>query len=302
MNPGLARLVDALEPGATPVSLRRLKGGLGARMHVLRYEALSGERRNVVLRRSKAESRNSSAERVRRLFANLEFVQQAGIPAPQPLLLDAEGGYVGGPAIVMSYIPGRPMWTHPQPDVWAADLANAAASIHSMTPHALRNLPSVSEQLNEYADRARNGEPLARQALHVLEVSGPRIAATTPCLVHNDFWPGNTIWRRGRLVAVIDWADAGLGDRREDVAQCRADMTVSHGIDAADEFLRCYRVQSLMQLDDMWFYDLHRGLLALLFYESWLRGYHDGGVHGLTVEAAGKRIRQFVERALAEAP
>jgi aminoglycoside phosphotransferase (APT) family kinase protein len=31
-------------------------------------------------------------------------------------------------------------------------------------------------------------------------------------LLHGDYWPDNTLWRDGRLVCVIDWEDAALGD------------------------------------------------------------------------------------------
>jgi aminoglycoside phosphotransferase (APT) family kinase protein len=300
----LERLTDALSPGATPVSLRRLKGGLGARMHVLRYQTLEGERHTVVLRRSIPGGRKSGPDHTRYLFEVLRVLAGAGIPAPRPLLLDADGDYFGSPAIVLSYIPGKALLAHPAPHIWSEDLARAASSIHSVTQAqavGLRQLPTVLEQVAEYADRARSGEPLARKALSVIEANAARIPASEACLVHNDYWPGNTVWRQGRLVAIIDWAEAGIGDRREDLAQCRCDLMFSQSLEVADDFLRCYQAIACAPVEDMWLYDLHRGLLTLLFYERWLDGYHDAGMHHLTSEDVGKRVRAFVQRALDEA-
>src|SRR4051812_12210638 len=100
MPDGLARLVDALSPGARPLSLRRLKGGLGARMHVLRYETASGERRNVVLRRAIPGWDEGTPERAREAFGILNVLATAGIAAPRPVLLDAEGDFLGVSAMV----------------------------------------------------------------------------------------------------------------------------------------------------------------------------------------------------------
>ena len=33
----------------------------------------------------------------------------------------------------------------------------------------------------------------------------PPVQVNRPVLLHGDFWPGNILWRDGRLVAVIDW-------------------------------------------------------------------------------------------------
>ena len=59
-------------------------------------------------------------------------------------------------------------------------------------------------------------------------------------LLHGDYWPGNVIWQDGRLVAVIDWEDAGLGDPLADLATARAELLCHHGDDAMDQFTDRY--------------------------------------------------------------
>jgi aminoglycoside phosphotransferase (APT) family kinase protein len=59
-------------------------------------------------------------------------------------------------------------------------------------------------------------------------------------VLHGDFWPGNTLWRGGELVAVLDWEDAGTGDPLADVGNARLELLWSHGADAMEAFTRRY--------------------------------------------------------------
>jgi aminoglycoside phosphotransferase (APT) family kinase protein len=301
----LARLVDALSPGATPVSLRRLKGGLGAIMHVLRYETPSRERRTVVLRRYRTEWSDSTPEYARYEFGVLKLLADAGIPASKPLLLDAEGTYLGVPTMVLSYIPGRSFFYHPDEASWTAGLAAALADVHRVTPEridlsGLRPFRPYPERLN--LERLEPAGPLAVEAYEVLMAHRQAAAAATSCLVHVDYWPGNTIWFRGRLAAIIDWGSACLGDPRADVSQCRADLVVSHGLETADSFLRSYETGATHPIRDIWYVDAFMGLRALLYYEKWLEGYHDAGLRHLEPASVRARIEAFVRRALDQAP
>jgi aminoglycoside phosphotransferase (APT) family kinase protein len=46
----------------------------------------------------------------------------------------------------------------------------------------------------------------------VLEKAWPFPQRNASVLLHGDFWPGNTLWKDGQLVAIIDWEDAASGD------------------------------------------------------------------------------------------
>ena len=123
-----------------------------------------------------------------------------------------------------------------------------------------------------------------------------------PTLVHDDFWPGNTVWRRNRLNAVIDWSEAEVGDPRADVSQCRIDLTAMHSEEYAEAFLEAYqRSRPGGPLPDIWFFDLFRGLRALGSLERWLAGYHDIGLSHLTLEPMIARLEQFLRHALERA-
>ena len=127
-----------------------------------------------------------------------------------------------------------------------------------------------------------------------------RIDFSHPTLVHDDFWSGNTVAYRGRIIGIIDWTSAEVGDPRTDVSECRIDMVLSHGIEVADCFRDDYERLSGARLADLWYFDLFRGFHALLEYEHWLEGYHDMGLVHLKPAEVGARLRAFLRRALDE--
>jgi aminoglycoside phosphotransferase (APT) family kinase protein len=60
-------------------------------------------------------------------------------------------------------------------------------------------------------------------------------------LLHGDYWPGNVLWHDGKIVAVIDWEDARLGDPLIDLAMSRLDLVWICGIYAMHMFTEQYQ-------------------------------------------------------------
>lgn len=308
-KPGsLARLVEELAPGGRLVRMRRLRGGLGSRTHLLNIKGAAGDRCQAVLRRYLPSAHQKlTPERATREFEILRIIEAAGIPAPRPVLLDADGRHFGVPAMVLSYLPGRPLFASRDVQAWIDGLARALQAVHAVTPERfdLSDLQvylrdGMRQEIEHQRERAAAGEPLAQEVHAVLDAELDRIDWPAPSLVHDDYWPGNTVWYRGQLVGIIDWTQAELGDPRADVAQCRVDLVLSHGMDVADAFLGSYQAAAPQPLPDIWFFDLFRGLRALFSYERWLIGYHDLGLTHLSAAATGARLRAFLQRALNE--
>ena len=286
---------------------RRLAGGLGCRMDVLDIERAGGRREKVTLRRFvRRDHAFSTPEHVTREFEILRLVESAGIPAPRPILLDAKGEYFGAPAIVMSHLPGRPLFPTTNIPRWTEGLARVLLTVHAVTPDRFDLswlnvclLEGMRERINEWRDEAQ-GDPLAREMLGALDSELDRIDFSAPTLVHDDFWSGNTVAYRGRIVGIIDWTSAEVGDPRTDVSECRIDMVLSHGIEVADAFREDYERLAGRPLKDSWYFDLYRGLHALLEYEHWLEGYHDMGLVHLKPAEVGARLREFLRRGVQE--
>jgi aminoglycoside phosphotransferase (APT) family kinase protein len=204
---GLASLVECLTPGGRLVRTRRLAGGLGCRSDVLEIERADGSRWKVTLRRFvRAEHRFSTPEHVIHEFDILRLVEAAGIPAPRPVLLDATGEYFGVPAIVISYLPGRPAFPTTNVARWTEGLARALLRVHAVTPDRfdlsglnVQLLDGMRKSIDEWRDEAQI-EPLAAEVHAVLDTEQDRIDFSKPTLVHDDYWSGNTVAYRGRII------------------------------------------------------------------------------------------------------
>jgi aminoglycoside phosphotransferase (APT) family kinase protein len=301
---GLQRLVQTLAPGGRLVRMRRLRGGLSSRMHVLTIEDAEQRRFQVVLRRIGSERQDATYE-----FEVLKLLDRLGIAGARPLLLDAEGAYFGSPALVVSYIAAKPVFSAPDMEAWSDEVARALLEVHTVTPARFdlsllhfRGLDDLAPEIEERRAEVGEAAPVAREVLAVMEAELSAIKPEAPCLIHNDFWPSNVLWRKGRVVAVVDWDDAAIGDPRSDVAQMRIDLVISLGLEAADRFLASYQKRAPQSLKDVWYFDLLRGLRALLFFEEWrwLEGYHDAGLTHLTAPECRQRIQAFLERTLRE--
>lgn len=296
-------LVQALVPGGRLVWMERLRGGIGARMHSLTIEAPGGGRQRFVLRRTIRPTGVHSD--VEKLFRNLTLLDAAGIPTAKPVLLDAAGAYFGKPAVVMTRLPGKVLVRPKDEPGWIRQLADALAAVHRVTPDT-HDLSHLSVNLKDgMREKVELPSQLKRSAL------GKEIYATLvgrlddvedlpPVLVHDDYWPGNTVWYRGKLSGIVDWSTMEVGDRRADVAQCRIDLLFIRDAAAADAFRDAYEASTGEALPDLWYWDLYRGIRALAWYDRWLVGYLDLGLSELTPAKMRRLIGQFLEQALEE--
>jgi aminoglycoside phosphotransferase (APT) family kinase protein len=298
------QVLQMLYPGSKLGRVSRLRGGLSNRMFSVEYRTSDRAIGRFVLRLT-ADWRRSPGENARREFTTLQRLVKAGVPAPRPLLLDVEGTALGHPGLVISY-EGRPIVNPARHGPWLRGLAQALATLHQVKPRRV-DLTHLSGYMGRgMAHSVELGLPeglsndaLAREMQTVLEESAERILASDRCLVHDDFWPGNVVWRSGRVGAIVDWTSAKLGDGREDVAQCRLDLAVTHGMEDAEAFTRSYEAASGQGVRDVWFFDLLRGVSALDSFRRWVPGYVDSGLTYMTEALMETRLRAFLQAALA---
>jgi aminoglycoside phosphotransferase (APT) family kinase protein len=122
------------------------------------------------------------------------------------------------PYCIYDWVEGAPLWESPDPRLYASAGA-ALAQIHQVRFSAFyADFLSVGVTPVSWAERFRAAlakelsaalprlpQPVA-VALKAIEI--PPTVSCTPCLVHNDFAPGNILVRNGQVVAVIDWDNA----------------------------------------------------------------------------------------------
>jgi aminoglycoside phosphotransferase (APT) family kinase protein len=129
----------------------------------------------------------------------------------------------------------------------------------------------------------------------------PRLRRMTPVLRQDDYWAGNTLWLRNRLVAVVDWDDGALGYAGADVGYCRMDLAMMAGPEAAGPFLHAYEKAAGWRVPQLFFWDLLGAARALPDPVKWLPGYHDLGRTDITPELMRARLRTFASDALVRA-
>jgi aminoglycoside phosphotransferase (APT) family kinase protein len=131
-RPALVGLLNKLAPGSKLLGISRLKGGLEAGMFSVLYLHAFGSQERLVVRQTSGRD-EGAADRAKREFATMSLLRDAGVPVPDPMLLDAEGNLLGTPSIVMAHAGEVVM----QPDdraEWLQGLADAMLKLHAVTP------------------------------------------------------------------------------------------------------------------------------------------------------------------------
>jgi hypothetical protein len=122
------------------------------------------------------------------------------------------------PYCIYEWVEGEPLWDRPDSGLYAAAGA-ALAGIHRVRFSAFyADFLSVGIAPVSWAERFCGALAKERTAalprlprristaLAKLEI--PATAPCSPCLVHNDFAPGNILVKDGQITAVIDWDNA----------------------------------------------------------------------------------------------
>ncbi|MGH3289205.1 MAG: phosphotransferase family protein [Streptosporangiaceae bacterium] len=176
----------------------------------------------LVARISGQPERFPLLERESRLQA---WVAAHGYPAPPVLDLVPPEELLGFPVQVMERVPGTMM---ARATAAAPRRMLRLASQLGVWHAALHRLPvrewagewsMVDNRLRLPRRLAANGSvPGLAEALERTEPILPRLDDGALAMCHGDFQPANVLVDGGKL-AVIDWTDAGIGDRHGDVAR-----------------------------------------------------------------------------------
>jgi len=277
-------------------------------MHAVDLFGANGERRSVVVRRYGAESARADPLVAVREWSALGALARVGAPTPRPLWRDVEGAVFGCPTIVTSLLPGRGLLAPRDPAGWVRQLAEALDDIHR-APSSESEFTMLLDQRSTLArllDRNAPPPELANQpgGTEVWSAMGrwwPNTDVAPSSLLHGDYWPGNTLWRYGRLTGVVDWEQAGRGDPCQDVACCRLDLAFLAGPEAAESFLLAYQATTGRVVSNLFFWDLYMVTRAMGQLEYWVAGYHDLGRTDITVSDARNRLARFTADAMSRA-
>jgi aminoglycoside phosphotransferase (APT) family kinase protein len=228
------------EPGLRVTSVRMAGQGLSDDTLVVTVQSpAQAATRRLVVRRYRPEGVLREETDPERHFRVLRSVQATGVPVPRVLWYEPDPAPLGGPAFVMEHVDGTvPVpWT-PQGRSFLADagrgpigeqFTDILAAIHAIdwreagldflgvpgpgTAFAARRVDDMERLLERHADEP---EPVLEDAIGWMRAHLPESPHTV--LVHGDYRTGNLIYRDDRIVAVLDWEFATLGDPACDLA------------------------------------------------------------------------------------
>ncbi|GAA5511998.1 hypothetical protein Dcar01_00712 [Deinococcus carri] len=286
-------LVRQVAPHGELLRAWPLSGGVSAQVTALEVRGEGGQVETWVVRHyGEADFRHNPAV-AETEFRLLQTLHAAGLPVPAPRWVVPPGELFPRSALVTAYAAGQTDFAPADRAGYAVQLADFLARLHAVRREGtdlsflppLRGLGERPAVPDESLD-----ETLIRD---VLEPLWPPAPVNPPAVLHGDFWPGNVLWREGRLAAVLDWEDAALGNPLADVGNARLELLFFLGPEAMEAFTRRYRELAALDFAALPLWDLCAALRPAGRLAGW----------GLDADAEqGLRARHhgFVRQALRE--
>jgi aminoglycoside phosphotransferase (APT) family kinase protein len=285
---GLSRLGRHLGVAA-PHVVGRLRGGAACDVFRLELDR-GGMTESVVLKTFPAHMAVSAAWE----WAALTTAVLAPIPTPEPVAFDQSGAWFGTPSIVMSRLPGSPVWEPADVAEWTRQLAATLAGVHTAaTPRVPESMsrPAIWDRWTPTELPVAVGEGV-RSALARLAGSGWERG-----LCHGDFHPGNVLFGQFGITGVVDWVSARWGPVLSDLARCRCALAIWPGGDAPGRLLEHYAAATNRPLAGLDYWDVLSGALTVERGGGWVAGYRDLGV-AVDETAIRNRSNAFMHEAL----
>lgn len=164
-------------------------------------------------------------------FALLQLLEKHGVPVPHAYAIDRSGGYFGAPFMVLDIVNGKtvgdPFTAPPSNDDLVRSTASAMAFYHAIPLDALETAgiqhdpakPHIDAEFAQYLETWKS----VRQYCPTLDVAFEWIADNMAAaygrntLVHNDFNYNNMLVDQNRVMSVLDWEFAHVGNPAADL-------------------------------------------------------------------------------------
>ena len=323
----LAGYVSEAAPGLleAPLSAEVIAGGKSN----LTYLVRGG--RAAVLRRPPLGHVLPTAHDMAREYRVIAALYPTGFPVPEPLHLCQDTDVIGVPFYLMSFVDGIVLRDKADIDGLAPDaarragelLADTLAALHAKDPAAVglgdfgRPVGYLERQVRRWHEQWRRSQT---RELPALEDVAARLAAGVPAdgratIVHGDFRLDNVMVDGDvrRILAVLDWEMATLGDPLADVGllvvytQLAADGLApttprfgpAQGFLSASELVDRYAAATGASVSNIgWYVALGYYKLAIISEGIHAR-YLQGKTVGAGFERMGSAVPLLIERAAA---
>lgn len=254
-----ARLLQRIDPSTLLVCVTPLTGGVSATVVALDLIWGHGRRGKLVARQHGERDRARNPNVARDEFRLLQVAAEQGIVVPTPVYCGDADDLFPVPILVVAFVEGETDFAPVDLNRSLDQAATQLAQIHRLPLSDLAFLPTLSRELEpapEFPDLVL-GEIRIREALARVQ---PARQSNETVVLHGDYWPGNLLWRDGKLAAVIDWEDACLGDPLADLANSRLEVNWAFGAEAMRIFTERYCVAHPVDLRDLPYWDLRAAM------------------------------------------
>jgi aminoglycoside phosphotransferase (APT) family kinase protein len=153
--------------------------------------------------------RPQQAETCRREVAAMQAARQAHVPVP---IIQADGVWRERPVLLLSWCPGAPLWEAVRRQPWRVWSLGTAFGRTQALIHQIPARAEWQDQRTDWIGWAGSNDQRFHTALR-------RMARPAPALLHLDYHPLNVLTDGRHMTAVLDWANARVGDPRADVAR-----------------------------------------------------------------------------------
>ncbi len=226
-----------------------------------------------------------------------------GLAAPRLLAADIDGHDAGHPAVLMTYIDGSDQIPAAATTERLRALGAAAAAFHQVSLTPTQELPLRHRHMPwmDLSAERRKGKrattPLLDRADGLIaELPSP--ASDFTVFLHGDLWAGNTLWRDGSCVAIIDWEAAGAGNVGVDLGSLRLDAALAYGHGAGDEIVLGWEQTTDHQVDNLAYWDTVAALNTSADMAGDVPAFHAAGRRDLDGPTLTARRDGFLAAAL----
>jgi aminoglycoside phosphotransferase (APT) family kinase protein len=302
----IEQLVQKIAPQSKLLRTWDLKGGISAEMTALEIERPDGRTSRMIVRRPGDGTLKRNPHAAQDEFKLLQMTQSLGLATPTPYYLDQSGKIFSTPYLVIEYIEGKPEFAPAHLADFILQLAMHLAKIHRVDCSNLdlsflpKHVTGCAETFGPRPTKVDTSLDEGR-IRDTLESVWPLPQRNASVLLHGDFWPGNLLWRDDKLVAVIDWEDAKLGDPLTDFAISRLDILWIFGIDAMHSFTHHYKSMMAIDYTNLPYWDLCVALrlvrLAGSNLAEWAAFFRPFGRHDISEQTIREHYRFFITQA-----
>lgn len=291
-----AQVAQKISPHGKLLRTWELQGGVSAQVTALEIELPDGQTARMVVRRYGDADLQHKPHVAAHEFKLLQLLQAEGLPVAAPHFCDESGAIFVTPYIVIAFVEAESECAPANRAGCIHQLATQLARIHRIAgPNRnLSFLPKLDViSANKLARRPETlDDSLSEgQIRDALEPVWPLPQRNSSVLLHGDYWPGNILWRDGRLVAILDWEDAAVGDPLADLANSRLELLWAFGGEAMQSFTRQYQAMTAIDCSNLPYWDLYAALRPANNLAAW-------GLDDATEQAMRARHSAFVAQAL----